>query len=174
MGRYEIPAKGRRRSPAGRIAIVFAVLLLLLSARSIASYLIEIEWWKEVGQLDTFFSVLYYSIAPVAAATLLAFAVLWVAHARALKFAGTRLGEQPVYSKLSALILLFVGWMIAAASIDTWTVVRFAGSRGLPEAAVRWRDAIFNMPLSFYLFDLPFYQMLRGYLLALVVVAIVL
>jgi uncharacterized protein len=172
MARYELPAK--RRSPATRVTIIFLLLLLLVSARSIASYLIEIEWWKELGQINTFFSMLYYSVAPIAAATLVAFAVLWVTHARALKFARTRLGEHRVYARLSTLVLLFVAWMIAAASIDTWTVVRFAGSRGLPEAATRWHDSVFGKPLSFYLFDLPFYQMQRTYLLALVIVTILL
>jgi hypothetical protein len=47
--------------------------------------------------------------------------------------------------------------MIAASSIDTWTVVRFAGSRGLPRRRPPWHDAVFHQPLSFYLFDLPFY-----------------
>ena len=40
--------------------------------------------------------------------------------------------------------------------------MRFAGSRGLPAAATAWHDAVFDKPLSFYLFDLPFYGMLRG------------
>ncbi|MBS1859886.1 MAG: UPF0182 family protein, partial [Acidobacteria bacterium] len=158
---YELP--GKRRSPALRITLLFLILLVLISARSIASYVIEIEWWRELGQLGTFFSMLYYSIAPTGAATLLAFAVLWLAHARALKFAGTRIGEHKIYARISTLALLFVGWILAAGSIDTWTVVRFAGSRGLPEAASQWHDAIFARPLSFYLFDLPFYQMIRGY-----------
>jgi uncharacterized membrane protein (UPF0182 family) len=35
-----------------------------------------------------------------------------------------------------------------------------------------WRDAIFQKPLSFYLFDLPFYLLLRSYVLALVIVCI--
>ena len=133
MALYELP--GRRRSVSIRIAVLFLLLLVLLSARTIASYAIEIAWWKELGQLGTWFSMLYYSIAPVAAATLLAFGVLWLAHARALKFAGTGLGEHRLYARISTLVLLFVGWMVAASAIDTWTVVRFAGSRGLPAAA---------------------------------------
>ena len=80
-----------RRLPESRSIIV--VLAILVGARSMASYVIEVEWWKELGQFSTWLSMLYYSIAPVALATLLAFAALWIAHARALKFAGTRLGE---------------------------------------------------------------------------------
>ena len=172
MPRYELP--GGRRSPATRITLIFVLLVLLLSTRSLASYLIEIQWWKELGQLTTFFSMLYYSVAPVAAATLVAFVVLWVAHARAVRFGGSRLGENRLYARISTLLLLGLAWIIAAAAIDTWTVVRFAGSRGLPEAATRWHDTVFGKPLSFYLFDLPFYQMLRRYAGALAIVAMIL
>ncbi len=75
--------------------------------------------------------------------------------------------------RLSALALLALGWFIAAGAIDNWTVVRFAGSRGLPAATSAWHDAVFNQPLSFYLFDLPFYSLLRGYVLALSIACIV-
>jgi hypothetical protein len=170
---YQI-GRGRRGfgSRATRIAIFVILGLVLLSARVLAQYTIEIEWWKELGQFRTWLSILYYSMAPLTAATLLAFAALWIAHARALKFAGTSLGERPIYARISALALLLVGYLIAASSIDTWTVVRFAGSRGLPATATVWRDAIFQKPLSFYLFDLPFYLLLRSYVLALVIVCI--
>jgi hypothetical protein len=110
----------------------------------------------------------------VAAATLLAFAVLWIAHARAVKFSGAGLRDHPIYARIATLALLVLGYIIAAASVDTWTVVRFAGSRGLPPAATGWHDAVFQKPLSFYLFDLPFYNLLRGYVLALAIVCILL
>jgi hypothetical protein len=168
--------RGRRAlgSTAVRIALVASVVVLLFGARTIASYAIEVAWWKELGQFRTWLSMLAYSFAPTTAATLVAFAVLWIAHARALKFAGTRLGEHKLYARISALALLLLGYLISSASIDTWTVVRFAGSRGLPAATSAWHDAIFDKPLSFYLFDLPFYGLLRGYALALVIVCILL
>src|SRR5450432_4045407 len=172
MPRYEIEPGRRHRGPAARISLIVILVLVLFGARSASSYASEIAWWKELGQLSTWWSMLYYNLAPVAAATLLAFAVLWTAHARALRFAGTHVGEHRIYTRIAAAGLLLVGYLIAAASIDTWTVVRFAGSRGLPAAATAWHDAIFNRPLSFYLFDLPFYLLLRSYLLALVIVCI--
>jgi uncharacterized protein len=173
MARYEIEQGRRGRGPrAGRITLIVLLLVLLFGTRSLASYAIEIEWWKELGQFNTWLSMLWYSVAPVVAATLLAFAVLWMAHARAVHFAGTSLREHKLYARISSLALLFLGWMIAGSSIDTWTVVRFAGSRGLPAGTSAWHDSVFNQPLSFYLFDLPFYILLRGYLLALVIVCI--
>ena len=161
-------------STATRISLIVVLVLLLFGARSIASYAIEIAWWKELGQFRTWLSMLYYSFAPLAAATLAAFGVLWLAHARALKFAGTGLGEHRLYSRISTLALLILGYLVSAASIDTWTVVRFAGSRGLPAATTVWRDSVFDKPLSFYLFDLPFYGMLRGWVLALAIFSILL
>jgi len=173
MPQYRID-RGRRPDGPPRLVImlIVAVIVLLFAARTIASYVIDVEWWKELGQLDTWLSMLTYSFAPLAAATVLAFGALSIAHARALKFAGTSLGEHGLYAKLSALGLLILGYIIAAASIDNWTVVRFAGSRGLAASAAGWRDTVFQQPLSFYLFDLPFYNLLRGYVLGLVIVAI--
>jgi uncharacterized membrane protein (UPF0182 family) len=172
---YQIDSGRARRSPkVGRIALIALVLILLFGARTIASYAIEIAWWKELGQLRTWMSMLYYSVAPVALATLVAFAVLWMTHARAVKFADTSLRDHKLYTRLSALVLLLLSYLIAASAIDTWTVVRFMGSRNLIAAAKTWHDSVFDKPLSFYLFDLPFYGMLRSYVLALVIVSILL
>jgi uncharacterized membrane protein (UPF0182 family) len=172
--RIEAGRRPRGTSRAGRVTLIVILLALLIGARSVASYVIDIEWWKELGQFNTWFNLLTYSLAPVAAATLLAFAVLWIAHARALKFSGAGLRDHPIYARIATLALLVLGYIIAAASVDTWTVVRFAGSRGLPPAATAWHDAVFQKPLSFYLFDLPFYNLLRGYVLALAIVCILL
>ena len=171
---YQIEHGRARPRRAGCIALIVALLIVLFGARSMASYAIEIAWWKELGQFRTWMSMLYYSVAPVTLATVVAFAVLWLAHARALKFANTSLRDHRLYARLSALVLLLVSYLIAASAIDTWTVVRFAGSRNLPAAATAWHDAIFGKPLSFYLFDLPFYGMLRSFVLALVIVSILL
>ncbi|MEI9973154.1 MAG: UPF0182 family protein [Ignavibacteriota bacterium] len=172
---YQIEHGRPPRSPkVGRIALIVVVLLLLFGARTIASYAIEIAWWRELGQFSTWLGMLYYSVAPVALATLVAFGVLWIAHARAVKFANTSLREHPLYARLSILVLLLLSYFIAGSAIDTWMVVRFAGSHNLPAAATAWHDAVFSKPLSFYLFDLPFYSMLRTYVLALVIVSILL
>ncbi|MCL4402072.1 MAG: UPF0182 family protein, partial [Acidobacteria bacterium] len=172
MGPYRLESKQYESPPRrfGLVALLIAGFLLLIGARTIASYIIEYQWWKEMGQLATWLSMLSYSLVPLTAGTLLAFAVVWIAHARAMKFAGARMRDYPLYTKLSTLGMLVLGYLIAASSIDTWTVVRYAGSRRL--AAGAWRDSVFGRPLSFYLFDLPFYSVLRSYALALIIVCI--
>jgi uncharacterized membrane protein (UPF0182 family) len=173
MTQYRIePRRGGGRPQLGLPALVVGLVVLLIGIRSLAGYAIEYAWWKELGQLRTWFSMLIYNIAPLAAGTVFAAVVLWIAHARALKFAGTRLGEHKMYARLSLLVLLFLGYMLAAANLDTWTVVRYVGSRGLPAAAKAWQDPVFGKPLAFYLFDLPFYSVIRGYLLGLTLASI--
>ena len=110
----------------------------------------------------------------MAIGAILAAVVLWWAHVRAVKFSGTHLKDHPLYAKLTALAALLLGWIIAAANIDNWTIMRYIGSRSLPAASNAWHDPIFNLPLHFYLFDLPFYESLRQYVLALTIVSIVL
>src|ERR1035437_9095701 len=153
MPEFEIEGPRRKSSTAVLIVVGAILVLLLVGARFLASYVIEIAWWKELGQFRTWVSMLFYNVAPLTAATLVAFAVLFAAHARALKFAGTTLGEHRVYARISTLALLLLAYLVSAACIDAWTVVRFAGSRGLPAAATTWQDAFFKKPLSFYLFD---------------------
>ena len=153
----------------GKLTLAIILLVLLFGAGSIAGYVIEYQWWQEMGQAETWFNMLWYGLAPVAAAAVLAFAALFIAHYRGMKFAYGSLKENPTYAKISTLAILFLGYLVAAGSFDNWTVVRYLGSRGLPAEATAWRDPIFGSPLSFYLFDLPFYSELRGFFFALTI-----
>ncbi len=175
MSGFDFPEARSLPAPRPRWGLtVFLIVLavVLLSARAIASFFLEYQWWKELDQLPTWIDLLIYSATPVVLGTLLAWAVLLLAHARALRFAGVRLRRYRVYRRVMALALLVVAWLIASGSVDTWTVVRYFGGRSLPEEATAWRDPIFGNPLRAYLFDVPFYSILWKYLLALAVVTI--
>src|SRR5882724_2550249 len=164
--RFE-PIRPSRRSPVGKVMLAVLALVLIFGASSIAGYVIEYQWWKEMGQIETWLDMLWYSLAPVAAATLLAFLALWMAHSRGMKFAYASMRENRTYAKIATLALLAVSYLVAAASFDNWTAVRYIGARGLPFEATAWRDPVFTLPLPFYLFDLPFYYELLGFLFAL-------
>jgi len=171
MATYRFPPSEPPRQPRrGRIAIIVLLVLLLFGARSIASWVIEYQWWKEMDQVSTWLAMLGYSFLPLFLGGLLAFGVLWAAHAGGLKFAGVRLRDYRNYSLITTAALLALGFLAAAASIDTWTMIRYVGARGASAAPDAWSDAVFGLPLSFYLFDLPFYGMLRGYVLAVTIV----
>ena len=83
--------------------VIFFLLLLVLAGWAIptaANLIIEYNWWKEVAQINTWVSMLCYSIAPVAVGALVAFIALYVAHARGLHFAGVRQRDYPLYFRL--------------------------------------------------------------------------
>ena len=136
-----------------------------------ANFIIEYNWWKEVAQVDTWVSMLWYSIAPAAVGALVAFIALYVAHARGLHFAGIRQRDFPIYSRLVPVGLALIAMLFASASIDFWTVMRFFGSRGLTAPPDAWQDHVFSHALPFYLFDLPFYSDLLGFLFVLAILS---
>lgn len=168
MAQYEPlpPDRAPRLTP---LVLVGVLLLILLSARSAASFVIEYRWRQELGQLETWFSIISYGFLPVAVAAFLCFVLFWIAHARGMKSGGTGLREYPLYAKLATLALLAVSVILASATVDAWTVVRFAGGRGMETGT--YRDPVFNRPLTFYFFELPFYRTLLGYVLGVSLVS---
>jgi uncharacterized membrane protein (UPF0182 family) len=82
--RNDSPVRFMRRSQIRNLillALLLALILLALTS-TIANFIIEYNWWKEVGQVGTWVSMLWYSIAPSVAGALVAFIALLVAHAR--------------------------------------------------------------------------------------------
>jgi uncharacterized membrane protein (UPF0182 family) len=154
-----------------RVFIIVLVSLAFIgwAIPTAANFIIEYNWWKEVAQVNTWVSMLWYSIAPVAVGALIAFIALYLAHARGLHFAGVRRRDVPIYSRLVPIGLALVAMVFASAMIDFWTVMRFFGSRGLTAPPDAWQDHVFSHALPFYLFDLPFYSDLLGFLFVLAI-----
>ncbi|MBI4877755.1 MAG: UPF0182 family protein [Acidobacteria bacterium] len=150
-----------------RVVILVLVLALLIGARTISSWVIDYHWWGEMGQVSTWIQMILYSLVPAIGVALLAFAVFWTAHARGVKFSGTRLRDHTLYARLTTLGAAVLAILFAAASVDNWTVVRFFGGRQLTADAAGWRHPVFGHALAFYLFDLPFYSLVAGLLVAL-------
>ena len=127
------------------LPVLLALILLALTS-TIANFIIEYNWWKEVGQVETWISMLWYSIAPSVPGALVAFIALWVAHARGLHFAGVRRRDFHLYSRLVPVGLAVVALLFASASIDYWTIMRFFGSRGVTLPPATWTDPVFSRP----------------------------
>ncbi len=155
----------------------FLILVLVLLGFIIwvipagANFIVEYSWWKEVGQVGTWKSMLWYSIAPTAVGTLIAFIALYIAHASGLHFARIHRRDFLLYSYLVWIGLALIALLFASTSIDFWTVMRFLGSRDVTVTANAWRDPVFLHPLRFYLFDLPFYSDLLGFVFVLAILS---
>ena len=150
---------GRPPFKFGLGLIVILILVALMSARAVARFLIEYQWWQEMGQLETWYRMLSYNYIPGLAAALLVFALFWIAHARGMKRAGTRLGEYPVYARLATAGMFVLSLLVAAAAVDSWTIMRFVGGLGVGTEGA-WRDPVFDLPLKYYFFHVPFYALL--------------
>ena len=163
-----LPPPKTRSPQLGCITIAVALVVLLLGGRALASTFLDYQWWRELGQVDTWLSMMGYTAGPGAGLTLIAFAAFWIAHARGVKAAGTRLRDHHVYARLTTLALFLIAVIFAAAVEDSWTIVRYFGGSG--SAGAQWRDPAFGKPLTFYLFELPLYSMLLRAVLGLCVV----
>ena len=149
--------------------MIFSVIFIGWLIGTAADFAIEYNWWKEVGQVDTWVGMLWYSIAPAAAGAVLAFIALWIAHGSGLRFAGILKREYPVYSRFIPFGLALLAIVFSMSSIDYWTVMRFFGSRAISVPANAWKDEVFSRGLPFYLFDLPFYSQVLGFVFFLAV-----
>src|SRR5438046_10753500 len=126
------------------IVLFFAVIFFGWLISAAADYTIEYNWWKEIGQVDTWLGMLWYSIAPTTAGTVIAFVALWMSHSSGLHFAGVRQRDFPIYSRLIPVGLALLSLMFASGSIDYWTVMRFFGSRGIAVPADAWKDQVLS------------------------------
>jgi uncharacterized membrane protein (UPF0182 family) len=158
----------RSAAPPRFVLVVAAVLLLLLFSRSICGLIIDYEWWKEMGQVSTWLRMSAYRYLPDLIGWALAFALFWITHARGMRFADAHLRDHRIYAWISTAGLAVLALIVSGAAIDGWTAARYAGGAGITTG---WRDPVFDRPLAFYFFELPFYSMLLHYLLAVTLVA---
>jgi uncharacterized membrane protein (UPF0182 family) len=158
-------------SQARKLMVLAAIsaLLLFWAIPTAANLIIDYNWWKEVGQVGTWIEMLWYAIAPVTVGTLVAFIALWLAHDRGMRFASARQRDFPLYSRLMPVGFALMAIIFAQISIDYWTVMRFFGSRRLTIPPDAWKDPLFSRPLSFYLFSLPFYSQVLGFVFVLAI-----
>ncbi len=152
-----------RRPPVGRgggiglIGWLFALLILLGSARSIASFYIDWAWWTELGQVETWNQMIVYAVLPRLVISLLTGLLFFAISYRP----GSRWWVRFA-------VCLVLAYLATVALIDNWTLVRWWGGTNAP-ATSAWRDPVFGQGLAFYFFALPFYQMLLRWLLVLVI-----
>ena len=176
-----LPPQRRRR---GRFFLVVAILAgILFGGRTALSYYVDVLWFESLGYQGVFWKTLslqWVIFAAFAAATFLvlfgSFLVLKRAHLPDLPaghtiFIGGRPVKLPVEPVLR-LIVLGVSIVIAAATggamtaeWPTLSLFWFA-----PQSSNGVADPIFGKPVNFFLFTLPAWQLIAGWLLTLSVI----
>src|SRR5882762_7312822 len=181
----------RTHSPRRRrrfLLLILAVLaVILFGGRTALSYYVDLLWSKSLGYGDVFWKTLglqWGIFAAFAAATFVilygSFLALKRAHLADLPSGHTILiGGQPLklpVEPVLRLIALGLSLAIAAATgagmmVEWPTLALFWYS---PPTAGGVVDPIFGRPLTFFLFTLPAWQLLVGWLLALAAITCVL
>lgn len=147
------------------------LLLLIVSFSSLVTLYTDWLWFREVGYEAIWWRGLIVRTAIFAAALLLALLVLWGNARLALNMAQRSAGGRFVPAAFAGFRFLVWGaglvlaWLFASAARVNWeTVLRY-----LFQAPTETTDPIFGRSLTFYFFNLPLYDFVRGWLLTLIV-----
>src|SRR3954447_24807102 len=179
------PRKPRRRR--GLPILIGIVAVLVLGVGTILSYYVEALWFESLGVADVFWTTLRlqgqtFTFFAVATFLILYGAFLALKPARLGELAGLpilingqpiKLPVEPVM-RMAALGGSFaIAMATGAAMMSNWNVLALywqSGSAAVLGAGAATIDPIFGRPLSFYLFTLPAWQLVSGWLMTLSVI----
>src|SRR5436305_6377082 len=174
----------RPRGRRGRLFLLAVVGVLVLSATTALSYYVDALWYGSLGFESVFWKTLNLQAVTFTAFFVVTFGVLYGAF---LALKPDRLGEiaggrilingQPVTLPVEPVIRLIalVAAQVNAVATGAGMMVEWPalalywyGTAGqLPAAAQQVIDPIFGRPLPFYLFTLPAWQLVSGWLMTL-------
>ena len=161
---FAVVAKRRGSLPVGVLLADIAVAAVAaFMLRSAAGLLLELAWWKELGQVRTFWRFVEINWLPQAAAGLAGMLVFLGLFWQARRRCATPLSRTRLFSAAGAALAAAAGLLVSLAVVDPWTTALWWGARttGL------YADPLFHRDLAFYFYQLPFYQMLLGWVTGL-------
>src|ERR1700722_7962635 len=178
------PPRRRRRF----FLLILAVLaVIVFGGRTALSYYVDVLWFDSLGYRDVFWKTLSLQwgiFAAFAAATFLilygSFLALKQAHLPNLPSGHTifvggqplKLPVEPVLRPIALGLSLAIAAATGAAMMAEWSTIALFWSA--PTASGGFVDPIFGKPLNFFLFTLPGWQLVIGWLLSLGVMTCVL
>ena len=183
QGRLE--PRGPRSPRLGRKLIVFLIVIaaILFAAKTALSYWVDLLWFRSLGYADVFWTTWriewgVFALFAVATFVILYGAFLALKRASQASLPSARqiiLGGQPVNLSIEPVLRIvgIVGSLLAAllsgtAMMQEWPTLALFWYA--PHASGSISDPIFGRPLNFFLFTLPAWQLLLGWLLTLAVI----
>src|SRR3954468_15171395 len=179
------PRKPRRRR--GLPILIGIVAVLVLGVGTILSYYVEALWFESLGVADVFWTTLRLQSQTF---TFFAAATFLILYGSFLALKPAKLGElaglpilingQPIKLpvepaiRMAALAGSFaIAMATGAAMMSNWNVLALywqSGSAAVLASGAATVAPIFGRPLSFYLFTLPAWQLVSGWLMTLSVI----
>jgi len=172
----------RLRVPRWLIALVAVIVVVLVGGKSALSYWVDLLWFRSLGYGDVFWTTLRVEWVVFAIFAAVTFAILF-GGLSALRWTsrdslpGARqiiVGGQPVNLSIAP-VLRVASWVVSllgalisgGGMMSSWSTLALWWYAPQAAGAV---DPIFGRPLNFFLFTLPAWQLLLGWLLTLAIV----
>jgi uncharacterized protein len=180
------PQRPRRRRVA--LVVLLALGVILFGGGSTISYYVEALWFDSLGYGSVFWKMLNLQMTVFAVFGVLTFAILYGSFLALkpadLSTAGViivngrpvALPVGPALRMIALLVSLVVALGTAAGMLAEWPSLAlwwYARADGMHEALTSGSgavDPIFGRSMAFYLFTLPAWQLVAGWLLTLVIV----
>jgi len=180
------PPPHPRPKRRGGLFLVAVIGLLLLAGGTTLSYYVEALWYGSLGVADVFWKTLNLRAGIFAAFGVLSFLVLYGSF-RALKPAALgdlaglpilingqpiRLPVEPVINGIALVASLLIAAAMGTGMMAQWSTLALywhGRSEAVRAAAGALTDPIFGRPLPFYLFTLPAWDLVSGWVMTLAV-----
>jgi uncharacterized membrane protein (UPF0182 family) len=182
LQRVERPFPRRTPPRRGRLVVVIAVLLFVVSISTLVRLYTDLLWYREVGFGSVFWTILGSKFALGAAFGLgfflFTFANLLVV-TRLMPVYRTALDPDDPLERYRGAFVPYIRWIALGLSgflallfgitvTPSWEKVILA----LNKVPFRIEDAVFHRDISFYVFRLPFYEFLYNWLFSGLIVVI--
>ena len=181
------PPQRKPRRRRGLPILLGVLAVLVLGGGALLSYYVDALWFESLGVADVFWTTLRlqgqtFTFFFVATFLFLYGAFLALKPAKLGELAGLPIliNGQPIKLPVEPVIRLaalggslVIAAATGAAMMSQWNVLalyRQAGSEAVRSAGAVMADPIFGRPLTFYLFTLPAWQMISGWLMTLSVI----
>ena len=173
-----------RRRRGGLIFLIVVIAVIVLGSRTALSYWVDLLWFESLGYGDVFWKARGLQWGIFAAFAVLTFLILYGifsalkrAHRDDLPSDHTvfiagqevKLSLKPVLRIISIGGSLIIGVITGGTMAAQWQTLALWWYA--PQTAGAMADPIFGKPLGFYLFTLPAWQLIVGWLMTLSVIA---
>jgi hypothetical protein len=181
-GRTDIVDRPPPRRRRVRIFLLAVLAVAVLGGGAALSYYVDALWFESLGYASVFWTRLNLNAATFGAFALITFVVLYTVFlalkpARLNEFIGgtilinrqrVKLPVEPLLDLIALGSSIAIAAAIGASMMARWTTLALFWHAPRSTTTL---DPIFGRPLSFYLFTLPAWQLIAGWLLTLAVIA---
>ncbi len=182
----QLPSLSFPRFGRGAILlIILAVLIvsLFLLGPNLLHFWTDLLWFQEVQQTGVFWVRFWQPLIVFAIAFVIAFAVIMINVSVARRFGPSGPVIDPQNNPLAALLggglrflnlafiigAVIISLIMAGAASSSWqTILLYLNAAPWTE-----KEAIFNNSIGFYVFDVPFFSLLQGWIVGLFVVSMI-